>query len=42
MAFFTALYALFDMGLILKSQPYNVENLFDLVHDGHEYEEYIP
>ena len=28
--------------LDFKIATYNVENLFDLVHDGHEYEEYIP
>ena len=26
----------------LKIASYNVENLFDLKHDGHEYKEYIP
>ena len=28
--------------LDFKVATYNVENLFDLTHDGHEYEEYIP
>lgn len=28
--------------LDFKVATYNVENLFDLAHDGHEYEEYIP
>ena len=26
----------------VKIATYNIENLFDLVHSGHEYEEYIP
>lgn len=28
--------------LDFKVATYNVENLFDLIHNGHEYEEYVP
>jgi endonuclease/exonuclease/phosphatase family metal-dependent hydrolase len=40
--FFLTLFCILVLGDILKVATYNVENLFDLKKNGHEYKEYIP
>lgn len=41
-AFLLLIVTLASGGSVLKIATYNVENLFDLKKDGHEYKEYIP